>query len=83
MPKEKLTASELKAETEKQGLMQGKIMVWGWDMAIAVMLTFQLLIWEICQSRPNEHLMNLKCQEMKVRAVPTSVKTKCVILQIE
>ena len=82
MPREKLMDSELRAETGKQELMQGKITVWAWDMEIKVMLIFQPLIWEICLFLRNEHPMNSKCLEMKVRAVPTLVKTKCEILQI-
>ena len=75
---------ELKAETEKQGLKLVKITTWEWDMVvIAVMLIFQHLIWEICQSHPKEHPMNLKCQEMKVKVVLISAKIKCVILQLD
>ena len=75
---------ELKAGIEKQEWRLVKITIWVWDtVAIAVMLIFQLLIWEICQFRHKGHQMNLKCQEMKVNLVPISVKTKCEILQIE
>jgi len=74
---------ELKVGIGRQELMQVKIMDSEWDMVgIAVMLTYQLLIWVICQSHPREHQMNTKCPEMKARVVPISVKTKCVIHHI-
>ena len=63
-------------------MQEAKITVWAWDMVIAVMLIFQPLIWEICQFLRKEHPMNSKCQEMKVKAVLTLVKTKCEIHQI-
>jgi len=72
-----------KVETERLVQIMGKVMVWVWEMvAIVVMLIFQLLIWEICQSHRREHPMNLKCQEMKVKVALTLVKTKCEILHI-
>ena len=69
--------SESRVEIERQGLTLDKTMVLAWGtVATAAMPTYQLLIWVTCQSRPRDSLTNIKCQEMKVRVVLTSVKTR-------
>ena len=68
---------ELRAGIERQGLMLDKTTDLAWGMvATAAMPTYQLLIWVTCQSRPRDSLTNIKCQEMKVRVVLTSAKTR-------
>ena len=69
--------SESRVEIERQGLTLDKTMVLAWGtVATAAMPTYQLLIWVTCQSRPRDSLTNIKCQEMKVRVVLTSAKTR-------